>query len=101
MRKQQLAAARAALAASNYQAAYAPAAAAAPATYAGPAAAPGGGGAPKPNVFLFPGQGSQAVGMISPAAAALPEVQRMLEAAQRVLGYDLLEVVQNGEQRAR
>lgn len=47
--------------------------------------------------FLFPGQGSQALGMISPEVAALPVVSQMLSAAQRVLGYDLLELVTAGE----
>ena len=45
--------------------------------------------------FLFPGQGSQAVGMLS-AAKDLPAVRTMLATAQRVLGYDLLEVCLQG-----
>ncbi|KAI8476564.1 MAG: acyl transferase/acyl hydrolase/lysophospholipase [Monoraphidium minutum] len=70
------------------------AAAAAPAVAA---AAPASNGAPGgPNIFLFPGQGSQAVGMISGATAALPAVKAMLEVAARVLGYDILELIQKG-----
>jgi len=106
-RKQQLAAATAALAATGFTQPYTAAAAApaeAPAAIAAAAPVPsaagaGDQGAPLPdnNVFLFPGQGSQAVGMISPAAAALPAVQQMLEVGKKVLGYDLLELMQKGE----
>jgi hypothetical protein len=48
-----------------------------------------------PVAFLFPGQGSQAVGMLQ-ESAALPAVQAMLATAQRVLGYDLLELCSKG-----
>lgn len=65
------------------------------------AAAPASGSAPaldlasSPVAFLFPGQGSQAVGMLQ-ESAALPAVQAMLATAQRVLGYDLLELCSKG-----
>lgn len=46
--------------------------------------------------LLFPGQGSQALGMLR-EASTLPAVQSMLSLAQGMLGYDLLEVCLNGE----
>ncbi|PNW86481.1 hypothetical protein CHLRE_02g088250v5 [Chlamydomonas reinhardtii] len=49
--------------------------------------------------FVFPGQGSQAVGMLS-AAASLPAVAAMLDTARAVLGYDLEELCRNGPQSA-
>ncbi|MEW5315466.1 MAG: hypothetical protein WDW38_006892 [Sanguina aurantia] len=45
--------------------------------------------------FLFPGQGSQAVGMLK-EAQDIPAVKAMLETARRVLGYDLLAMCLNG-----
>ncbi|KXZ47596.1 hypothetical protein GPECTOR_34g755 [Gonium pectorale] len=50
-------------------------------------------------IFLFPGQGSQSVGMLS-SAASLPAVAAMLETAKQVLGYDLLEICTKGPQSA-
>lgn len=50
---------------------------------------------PGPIAFLFPGQGSQAVGMLS-QSKDLPAVKALVETANRVLGYDLLDVCQNG-----
>lgn len=50
--------------------------------------------APKtPIVFLFPGQGSQAVGMIN-ECKDLPAVKEMFVKAKEILGYDLLQVKQ-------
>ena len=49
--------------------------------------------------FLFPGQGSQAVGMLS-SVKDLPAVRSMLAAAQRVLGYDLLSICLTGPKAA-
>jgi [acyl-carrier-protein] S-malonyltransferase len=48
-----------------------------------------------PVAFLFPGQGSQALGMLS-SVKDLPAVRAMLSTANRVLGYDLLEMCTNG-----
>jgi acyl transferase domain-containing protein len=61
------------------------------------AATPGFGDSSSSVAFLFPGQGSQALGMIGAATAALPAVAHMLQRAQEVLGYDLLELVTSGE----
>lgn len=48
-----------------------------------------------PVAFLFPGQGSQALGMLS-TSSDLPAVKAMLATAQEVLGYDLLELTRDG-----
>ena len=45
--------------------------------------------------FLFPGQGSQSVGMVAEMAEAYPVVRQTFEEASGVLGYDLWEVVEN------
>jgi [acyl-carrier-protein] S-malonyltransferase len=45
--------------------------------------------------FVFPGQGSQSVGMLSELAASHSQVSEVFEEASTVLGYDLWEVVQN------
>ncbi|GAX86038.1 hypothetical protein CEUSTIGMA_g13453.t1 [Chlamydomonas eustigma] len=45
--------------------------------------------------FLFPGQGSQAVGMLR-ESKELPAVKEMLVKANGILGFDLLEVCLNG-----
>lgn len=50
---------------------------------------------PSPVAFLFPGQGSQAVGMLS-SAKDLPRVKDMLDKAQQILGFDLLEICLKG-----
>ena len=39
--------------------------------------------------FIFPGQGSQAVGMLADARAAFPEVNETLAEASDALGYDM------------
>lgn len=46
--------------------------------------------------FVFPGQGSQSVGMLSGLAASHPEVQTTFSSASEVLGYDLGDLVLNG-----
>lgn len=48
--------------------------------------------------FLFPGQGSQAVGMLEAAAEAHPLVGQTFSEASEALGYDMWDLVQNGEQ---
>jgi [acyl-carrier-protein] S-malonyltransferase len=46
--------------------------------------------------FLFPGQGSQSVGMLSGLAAESGLVEEAFAEASDVLGYDLWQVTQNG-----
>lgn len=46
--------------------------------------------------FVFPGQGSQSVGMLAELAAQYDEVTDTFSQASEVLGYDLWELVQNG-----
>jgi [acyl-carrier-protein] S-malonyltransferase len=48
--------------------------------------------------FVFPGQGSQQIGMLEPLAAEYPIVQQTFAEASDVLGYDLWDRVQNGTQ---
>lgn len=49
--------------------------------------------------FVFPGQGSQAVGMMSQLAAAFPVVERTFATASEVLGYDLWRLSQHGPEQ--
>ncbi len=46
--------------------------------------------------FVFPGQGSQSVGMLKGLAEEYPEVEATFKEASDVSGYDLWDVVQNG-----
>jgi len=46
--------------------------------------------------FLFPGQGSQSLGMLSSIAAEFPVVAETFAQASEVLGYELWDVCQNG-----
>jgi [acyl-carrier-protein] S-malonyltransferase len=46
--------------------------------------------------FVFPGQGSQSIGMLGAFAAEHPEVQQTFAAASAVLGYDLWALVTSG-----
>ncbi|MEW6354672.1 MAG: ACP S-malonyltransferase, partial [Pseudomonadota bacterium] len=46
--------------------------------------------------FVFPGQGSQAQGMLAELAAAYPVVEETFAAASAVLGYDLWRLAQQG-----
>jgi len=46
--------------------------------------------------FVFPGQGSQSVGMLADLAANHPEVRRTFERASDVLGRDLWSIVSEG-----
>ncbi|MGL6021171.1 MAG: ACP S-malonyltransferase, partial [Gibbsiella quercinecans] len=46
--------------------------------------------------FVFPGQGSQAVGMLADLAAQYPVVEQTFSEASGALGYDLWQLVQQG-----
>lgn len=46
--------------------------------------------------FVFPGQGSQSVGMLADLGDAFAEVKDTFEQASSVLGYDLWQLVQQG-----
>ncbi|HIE1342269.1 ACP S-malonyltransferase [Serratia ureilytica] len=46
--------------------------------------------------FVFPGQGSQAVGMLAELAAQFPIVEETFGEASSALGYDLWQLVQQG-----
>ncbi|MBD2859666.1 ACP S-malonyltransferase [Spongiibacter sp. KMU-158] len=48
--------------------------------------------------FVFPGQGSQKVGMLAELGAEYPIVKACFEEASEALGYDMWSMVQNGEQ---
>lgn len=48
--------------------------------------------------IVFPGQGSQKVGMLAELAAEFPVVQDTFAEASEVLGYDLWDLVQKGAQ---
>lgn len=50
--------------------------------------------------FVFPGQGSQSVGMLGALAAAAPHVAATFAEASRVLGYDLWRLVSEGPEEA-
>lgn len=46
--------------------------------------------------FVFPGQGSQSVGMLNALASEFPQVQQTFAEASQVLGYDLWEIAERG-----
>lgn len=48
--------------------------------------------------FVFPGQGSQKVGMLAEVGDAFPVVKETFAEASDVLGYDMWDLIQNGEQ---
>ncbi len=50
--------------------------------------------------FVFPGQGSQKVGMLAAAHERFHAVRDTFAEASAVLGYDMWDLVQNGEQEA-
>ena len=52
----------------------------------------------RPFAFVFSGQGSQKLGMLSDVAAAHPVVENTFVEASAVLGYDLWDLCQHGEQ---
>jgi len=45
---------------------------------------------------VFPGQGSQSVGMLAVLAAACPEVKETFDVASEALGYDIWQLTQQG-----
>ena len=46
--------------------------------------------------IVFPGQGSQEVGMMDDLSSAFSGVRSLFEIASKRLGYDLWEIVQHG-----
>ncbi|AZI13712.1 ACP S-malonyltransferase [Avibacterium paragallinarum] len=46
--------------------------------------------------MVFPGQGSQAVGMLAELSSQFPAVEQTFQQASEVLGYDLWQLVQQG-----
>jgi [acyl-carrier-protein] S-malonyltransferase len=48
--------------------------------------------------FVFPGQGSQQIGMLADIAAKWPSVKDTFAEASEALGYDLWQLIQNGTQ---
>jgi len=50
--------------------------------------------------FVFPGQGSQKIGMLAELAGRYPQITATFAEASEVLGYDSWDLVQNGEQDA-
>jgi [acyl-carrier-protein] S-malonyltransferase len=48
--------------------------------------------------FVFPGQGSQSIGMLSQLAESYPEVKQTFDKASFILGRDLWEIVKNGSE---
>lgn len=49
-----------------------------------------------PAAFLFPGQGSQSIGMLNSLAGVFPQVEKTFAEASAVLGYDLWQLLQQG-----
>ena len=49
--------------------------------------------------WIFPGQGSQTLGMLSELAAEYSIIQDTFAQASEALGYDLWDVIQNDEQK--
>lgn len=48
------------------------------------------------SAFVFPGQGSQAVGMLTDMAESYSSIKETFKEASEALGYDLWQLVQNG-----
>ena len=48
------------------------------------------------SAFIFPGQGSQSVGMLGAAAENWPIIEKTFSEASDVLGYDLWHLCQHG-----
>ncbi len=51
------------------------------------------------SAFVFPGQGSQSVGMLEALGAAEPVVRQTFDEASEVLGYDLWQLCQSGPEQ--
>ena len=49
--------------------------------------------------IVFPGQGSQKIGMLSDFIASSSDVNEAFEEASEVLGYDLLKLLNQGMRR--
>ena len=49
-------------------------------------------------LFIFPGQGSQTVGMGKDLADAIPECKALFDQAYKILGYDLEKICFEGPQ---
>ena len=49
--------------------------------------------------YLFPGQGSQSLGMMTDLASGYPEVQEVFEQGSQILKQDLWELVTNGPEQ--
>ncbi|NRA84527.1 MAG: ACP S-malonyltransferase [Gammaproteobacteria bacterium] len=47
--------------------------------------------------IIFPGQGSQALGMLKDISDQYPQIEQTFSEASQVLGYDLWDLVQNGQ----
>ena len=48
--------------------------------------------------FVFPGQGSQKIGMLAELAEQNPIIQKTFNEASEVLGYDMWQLIQQGAQ---
>ncbi len=48
--------------------------------------------------FVFPGQGSQKIGMLAEASEAFPIIKEVFAEASEAVAYDMWELIQNGEQ---
>ena len=49
--------------------------------------------------FVFPGQGSQSVGMLADLSSEFAIVQQTFSEASEALGYDLWQLVQDGPEQ--
>lgn len=63
-----------------------------------------GSNTPEPDETLkvavvFPGQGSQSIGMASKVLAIHPDGEQRFSAASKILGYDLLKLIEEGPER--